>query len=590
MAAPSNLMQLIEAASLLVLGAVAFAVLGDRLSRHGWVRQVTIGLCMGVAALTSMADPLVWRAGFNVDARSAAIILAGPFGGPGAVAVVVALTGVMRVALGGAGVPAGLLSIAITGCGAVAWWWRLDRGRRALGRRDLHAVAATAAVLALPTILLWTDWGRAGPANIGLALTIMAVNFGGTELLGFLLIWVRERREALASLTESEGKLRDIADSLPGAIYQRRLAPDGLVSLRFMSEGVRDVMGLTAEQVLSDPDAMLRALDPPDAERFGAILAASARELTPFLFQGDVTRAGGRRTTIRSAATPTRDPGGDTVWNGVILDVTEQVRLEGEVREARETAERVSEAQGRFLAFITHEFRSPLNAISGYAELAAMSPLLSNPGRITETWQQAQLADYLATIRLASDHLTAMTDDLLDLGKAEAGRLAIDLCWFDLGPAIEQATALVRRSAETKEVTFDVEVAAGHRVFADPRRLQQILLNLTTNAVKYSHRGGRIAIQAEAQPEQDVLTITDHGIGMTPAQLEIALEAYGQVDNSLNRVVAGTGLGLPLVHQLVELHGGSVELSSTAGTGTRVTVTLPHPADRVRVPDETIAA
>jgi signal transduction histidine kinase len=576
MTTPFALMQLIEAASLLVLGAFAYAGLGERLPRQGAARGIVVGLCMGIAALTSMADPLVWRPGYNIDARSAAIVLAGPFGGPGAIAVVAALAVVMRVALGGVGVPAGLLGIGLVAAGSLAWWRHLATRNRMPTRRDLHWIAASAALLALPSILLWADWAEGGP-DPAMTLAVMAVSFGGTELLGYFLIWVRERRDALADFTASEAKLRVITDGLPGAIYQRRLAPDGTISLRFISEGVRDVVGLSAEELVRHPGAILKALAPADGIRFRAVLAASAQSLTPFLFQGEVVRPDGSRGVIRSSATPAREPGGDIVWNGIVMDVSEQVRLEGEVRAAREAAERASEAQSRFLAFITHEFRSPLNAINGYTELAAMSPLLVHPDRVP--WQQAQLADYLATIRLASDHLTAMTDDLLDLGKAEAGRLTIDLCWFDLGPAIEQAASLVRRSAEARNVSFDIVVAPGHRVFADPRRLQQILLNLTTNAVKYSHRGGCIVIRAEAAPGQDVLTIADHGIGMTPAQLEIALETYGQVDNSLNRVVAGTGLGLPLVRQLVELHGGTLVLASATGAGTRVTVTLPHPPE-----------
>jgi signal transduction histidine kinase len=578
MTVSSYLLQLIEAASLLVLGAMAFAILGDRLAGRTWARQIATGLCLALAALTSMADPLVWRPGFHIDARAAAIILAGPFGGPGAVAVVVALTAAMRTAMGGAGLPTGLVGIGVTGLGALVWWWVLARERRPLGRRDLHAVAATSAVLVIPAVMVWAGRREAAAENLGGMLAIMAVNIGGTELLGILLIWLRERRDVLARLTVSESQLRVIADNLPGAIYRRHMAPDGTVTVPFISEGVREVVGLTAEAIVADPGAMLRALAPADATRFESLLAESARDLTAIRFQGEIMRTDGRRTTIRSFATPTRAPGGATIWNGVILDVTEQVRLEGALHAASDSAERATEAQSRFLAFITHEFRSPLNAINGYAELAAMSPLLANPGRPTEVWQQAQLADYLATIRLACEHLTAMTDDLLDLGKAEAGRLTIDLCWLDLGQAVEQAATLVRRSAATRDVAFQIDVAAGHRVFADPRRLQQILLNLTTNAVKYSHRGGRVTIRAEAQTGQDVVTIEDQGIGMNPAQLEIALEAYGQVDNSLNRVVAGTGLGLPLVKQLVELHGGGIALTSLEGSGTRVTITLPRPS------------
>jgi signal transduction histidine kinase len=237
-----------------------------------------------------------------------------------------------------------------------------------------------------------------------------------------------------------------------------------------------------------------------------------------------------------------------------------------ELMAARRTAEASNSAKSLFLANMSHELRTPLNAILGFSEL------MMNAGGAPPH------SGYARDIHEAGSHLLAIVNDLLDLSRIEAGGMKLDIGTIFVDELFAECRKLLAEKAATAGVKLVSSVADGARtVQGDALRLRQILLNLLSNAIKFTPRGGVVALSALISHDGEcLLTVADTGCGMTPAEVEIALEPFGMVDSSMGRRKQGTGLGLPLATRLTALHGGRLVIHSDPGLGTQVTVALPH--------------
>ena len=228
-----------------------------------------------------------------------------------------------------------------------------------------------------------------------------------------------------------------------------------------------------------------------------------------------------------------------------------------------------SKFKDEFLANMSHELRTPLNAILGLSEV-----LLE---QINATLTPRQVKN-VTTISTSGQHLLALINDILDLSKIEAGKLELHAEPLNVDEFCQSCLVFVRTQAMQKRigVAFEHDGRAA-RFSADPKRFKQILVNLLTNAVKFTREDGRIGLTVAAPEGEDVMrfTVWDSGIGIAPADQTKLFQAFTQVDAGLNRAQEGTGLGLALVAKLVELHGGSVSLESEPGKGSRFIVTLP---------------
>jgi two-component system, cell cycle sensor histidine kinase PleC len=250
-------------------------------------------------------------------------------------------------------------------------------------------------------------------------------------------------------------------------------------------------------------------------------------------------------------------------------------RLHDTVRElesARMAAEESSRVKSQFMANMSHELRTPLNAIIGFSEVirdALVGPVA------------ARYKDYARDIHSSGRHLLGLINDVLDLSKIELGRLELHEEPVVLAKLVSDCERFVAERVRASSLELAIDLPSDLPMLrADELRLKQVVLNLLSNAVKFTPVGGRITLRAATTPESGiVLAVADTGIGMKAEEIPIALEPFRQIDSALNRRYEGTGLGLPLARTLVELHGGTLAISSAPGQGTTVTVTLP--AERV---------
>jgi len=249
---------------------------------------------------------------------------------------------------------------------------------------------------------------------------------------------------------------------------------------------------------------------------------------------------------------------------------------------ARLREEDAGRAKSAFLANTSHELRTPLNAILGFSEV-----LRDGHVGILEPKQRG----YAASIHDAGTHLLGLISDLLDMAKIEARELQLREAAVDLADIVADGIKLTSGRAADRGIVIVPKADQRPVVIrGDAQRLRQITLNLLANAIKFTPAGGRVWIEAEIDPGgRPTLVVSDTGIGMTPEEIQVALTPFRQVESALTRNHEGTGLGLPIVKALVELHGGYLKLESERGVGTRVTVSLPA-ARLVAVPQDEVRA
>ncbi|MBV8652244.1 MAG: PAS-domain containing protein, partial [Alphaproteobacteria bacterium] len=438
-----------------------------------------------------------------------------------------------------------------------------------------------------------SEW-RAKAMATGLAvfgLIIVAGLFGAA-----LSAELRQRARAEAALAGQAASLMAILREMPDGVQV--FAADG--KLVAWNEQVFELTDLGPEErdrIIAAPDiarefrmtlAKRGDYGEGDPEALVAQREATARARAPTNFQRQ--SISGRWLEIRGV--PTADGG----WLGTYRDVSAEVGRQHELRDAysrlerqaatlcttaedlaraRETAETASRSKSVFLANMSHELRTPLNGVIGFADLMAQQVYgpLGHP----------RYVEYVRDIGESGRHLLDLINDILDFSKVEAGKLDLLEDDLDVIAAAESAIRMVRPRAEMAGLTLELYDEISHSIAGlrgDERRLKQVVLNLISNAVKFTPAGGRVTVTvalAEAAAGGGItIAVADTGIGIAAEDLPRVMEAFGQVDHGLNRRQEGTGLGLPLTKRLVELHGGELRIKSAAGIGTTVTVWLPE--------------
>ncbi len=384
-------------------------------------------------------------------------------------------------------------------------------------------------------------------------------------------------REANMNLVVSEEKLAVTLGSIGDAV----IATDGSGLVTFLNPVAEQLTGWTRADASGRPVVELFKIINPDTRE--PFVCPVTKTLEHGTLQGLanhtvlVARDGSERPIADSCA-PIRDHerrvvGAVLVFRDVTAEYAAQLKLLRaltELNQANAALSQTSRLKDEFLANMSHELRTPLNAILGLSEA-----LLE---QVTGPLSPRQVKS-ITTISSSGQHLLALINDILDLSKIDAGKLELNLEALSMDEFCQSCLVFVRTQAMHKRIDVSFEHDGRSQLFtADPKRFKQVLVNLLTNAVKFTPEGGHIGLSVETPKGKDVVlfTVWDHGIGIAPTDAAKLFSAFTQIDSGLSRAQEGTGLGLALVAKLVELHGGSVALESAPGKGSRFVVTLPR--------------
>ncbi len=260
--------------------------------------------------------------------------------------------------------------------------------------------------------------------------------------------------------------------------------------------------------------------------------------------------------------------------------LTERMRLLDEAQAARETAEAADRAKDEFIAQVTHNLRSPLNAILGWSKVLQ-----------SQSVDEKIVSDALATIQQSAEKQKHLIEDLLEVSRMASGKLRLDASLVSLSSVIHSALEVMRPACEAKQIDCETELAAdADSITGDAGRLEQVIWNLVSNAVKFTPKGGKVKVRVKQADPQVEITVSDNGKGIKPAHLPHLFERYWQSDDSDKYRGGGLGLGLSFVRHIVELHGGTIRAESGGeDKGAKFIITLPYRALRLQESVETSA-
>lgn len=381
---------------------------------------------------------------------------------------------------------------------------------------------------------------------------------------------VGARRE----LEEAQWLLRSVIDNVPELAWTAR--PDGHID--FYNQRWYDYTGTTPEQMegwgwRSVHDA---AMQPSvEANWFGSLATGK-----PFEMEFPLRAADGSFHWFLCRARALKDAEGKIVrWFGTNTNIDERVQLLASEKAAREEAERSNRAKDEFLAIVSHELRNPLNAMLGWTRLLRSGSL-----------PEAQQMRALETVERNAVNQAQLIDDLLDVARIVSGKLPLDVQSVHLARIVEAALDSARPALDAKALELSVVLDREATLFGDPARLQQVVWNLLTNAIKFTPRGGSLRVVLRRDDAYLELAVCDNGSGIDPSFIPYVFDRFKQADPSSTRSQGGLGLGLAITKSLVEMHGGTISVESTGlGQGATFVVRLPVAAVRGSHRDTTTA-
>jgi len=385
-----------------------------------------------------------------------------------------------------------------------------------------------------------------------------------TRALAALEKSLQERDQALERIERSEERL-----NIALALADVHVWELDYVQRKLFKSGAEDTFFPKPHTFESLHKDLYVTVDPRDRQAAEAAWKDHLENGTPYRPEHRINRDDGREVWAQSALKPIAGKDGRvTRIVGAVQNITARKRFEQAMVAAKEEADAANKAKSEFLASMSHELRTPLNAILGFAEIIReqlMGPL------------PAMYAGYAGDIYASGRHLLDLVNDILDIAKLEAGKVELHESEFDMDDLMAETLPSFGRRADAANVRILPEHEGLPIVRADRRLMKQILLNLISNALKFTPPGGSVSVAAKRMPGTGLeLIISDSGVGMSVKEIEVALTPFGQVDSRIAHLHKGTGLGLPISRSLARLHGGDLRIESEPGNGTRAIVSLPE--------------
>jgi PAS domain S-box-containing protein len=412
---------------------------------------------------------------------------------------------------------------------------------------------------------------------------------------------ISERKQAQIYLHESEARFRTLSKHLPGVVYQFLVCNDGAMHFPYISESCKVITEYEPFEIQSDPVLSREMVHPSDLTTGPGDDAPNdgLNSLTTRRFEGRIKTKSGKIKWIKASSTPEVLHTGDVLWSGLMMDISDLKQAQEQIKQLNEDLEQrldvlgtvnseletltrkleqaydqaleSSRLKSEFVANISHEVRTPISAVIGMSEL------------LLDTQLDAEQREFTRIVRESAQSLLTIINDILDFSKMEAGKIELELIEFNLCSLLEGCAELLVSAARERGlsiITF-VDPQIPRTVLGDPVRLRQIVLNLASNAIKFTEQG-EVALMANlAENRADGIevrfTVKDTGIGMSEDARKLLFQPFVQADGSTSRKYGGTGLGLSISKRLVELMSGSITVESSLAVGSTFSFTALFP-------------
>ncbi len=438
--------------------------------------------------------------------------------------------------------------------------------------RRIVAWAAGAAGLGLAVLGLLEHYGQLAPIETlpfpPLVLSLLGAMTATAYAAGLAVMVQIVHKRSDSAVRAGEERYRLLAENATDMITRH----DDRGRVLFASLAAQTLLGEPVQKILGE--GLFERVHVADRPAYLTALSRSLANNEAVAVEFRLRRAGGSSRHVwvemRCRPMPPSD-GGAPERGGIVAvtrDISDRKAQEGELLRTRDEAESASRAKTQFLANMSHELRTPLNAVIGFSEILNRELF----GALGE----ARYRDYARLIHESGEHLLNVVNDILDMSKIEAGKFKIVKEPFDVGPLVKSCCDLMRHTAEQRSLSLIVDIEPGiPELAADKRACKQMLLNVISNAIKFTDPGGWVRVSAKVVGGDVALTVADNGIGIAEADLPKLGSPFVQANNSYDRSYDGAGLGLSVVKGLAKLHGGRLELTSMLGVGTTASIILP---------------
>ena len=517
------------------------------------MKSFAVGTLFLLVGVILMLNPILSIDGIRVDSRGAVIAVAAAFYGPACVVVVMGLA-TLRFLLGGIGALPGILAMAMVAVASLALWYRMSRWNVRV--THWHMVLYAAIAVATPAIVALFVPGMTQSLWLNAVAAFGPASFVAVLIPGMILLRDRERSRALAERNDKQAQLDNIAENAPTILFEIDFDAKDRPRFAYVSNASSQMLGLAPDALVGNFGAFGAML--PDASRTAirSLVGPSAAAGTSWTFETEATRADRLALSLQIAAKARLNAEGNLVWDGTIVDMTEQRKIE--------------RMKADFVAVVSHELKTPVTAIRGSLGLISGAAVGEPNPRI---------AQLVAVAERNAERLMLLVNDIVEMQRLQTETLRLTIATHAVRPLLERAVAAARVHASDKGVAVilddDVPDAA---IEVDPERLQQILGNLLSNAIKFSPAGSVVIVSCAGRDGWLRLTVRDDGPGIPEAFRPRIFDAFTQADPPGTRSAGGTGLGLKITRTLVEELGGRIRFEPTDGGGTTFHVDLPHEA------------
>ncbi|MAO56238.1 MAG: hypothetical protein CMM61_11120 [Rhodospirillaceae bacterium] len=377
---------------------------------------------------------------------------------------------------------------------------------------------------------------------------------------------VTERRDAEQALRRSESRLAAIIETAPEAV----IVTDRDGNIQVFNRGAEAIFGFTAEEAEGQSlDILIPAHKRADHQLHMRLFTASGSVRRMMDMRREISGLRKDGTVFPAAASVSKiDIDGDMIFVAILRDVSDLKQVERNLRGALADAEKANRAKSEFLATMSHELRTPLNAILGFSEILN--------GEYLGPVGTPKYLEYAEHIHESGQYLLSLVNDLLDFSAIEDGRRKLEIGAVCLLRVIQDCVNIVRPKVEEKGIDLLTNIAPGMRhIPCDRRAVQQILLNLLSNSIKFTPSGGTVQVSCLALEQSAQITVADTGCGIPADVLPQVTSPFRSLAKNPYRAEKGWGLGLPISKSLVDLHGGTMRIESEEGKGTTITVSFP---------------
>lgn len=362
---------------------------------------------------------------------------------------------------------------------------------------------------------------------------------------------------------ENANRIKSLGDNLPnGAIYQIVETPDKNIYFSYISAGIERILGITVQEIMADAQSLYRMVLEEDLPLMYEMDAKSMREMSTFDGQFRMKARNGEIKWVHCRAAPRWLNDGTVVSDGILTDITISKESEKKLHNALLKAEAANVAKSEFLANMSHEIRTPMNAVVGISNILLGSQL-----------SEARQKELLQTLKDSADNLLNLINDMLDFSRIEEGMVNFEQIPFRLSQVIDKSLSVLKIKAQEKNLPINVIYSPDTHtdLIGDPLRIQQIILNIVGNAIKFTS-SGHISIEISSKDKSENLArltfrITDTGIGISQDKLGMIFDKFTQADASTSRHFGGSGLGLAICRALAERMNGSIQVESNPGQG-----------------------